>query len=82
MRNKIVVLLLASMSIGATCNGRQVAHTVLNVTEAACVLFHEEIEDEATLARACNIAEDLIPEVRKLIYARKSARAMKAKANP
>lgn len=81
MRRKIFVMLLASMTVGATCN-RSVVRTVLDVSEAACILFHDEIEDEAKLASVCNVAEALIPEVRKLVYARKTARFMKAKKTP
>jgi len=76
----ITLALVSFGCLGANCNGRQVAKTVLDVAELSCVLFHDEIEDEKTLAKACGIAEDLIPEVRKIVFARKSAASKKAAA--
>lgn len=80
LRHFALVLLVSGASLGATCNGRQVAKTVLDVAEMSCLLFHDDIEDEKTLAKMCDIAEDLIPEVRKIVFARKSAMVKKAAA--
>lgn len=71
---------LGLLTTGSTCNGRQVAKTVLDVAEMSCVLFHDEVEDEKTLATICGIAEELIPDIRKIVFARKSATAKKAAA--
>lgn len=71
---------LGLLSTASTCNGRQVAKTVLDVAEMSCLLFHDDIEDEKTLAKICGIAEELIPDVRKIVFARKSAYAKKAAA--
>ena len=76
----LVALFLGIMCTGSTCTGRQVANTALDVAEMSCLFFHDDIEDEATLAKICQISEALIPEVRKIIFARKDAMKMKAKA--
>lgn len=75
-------LTIAAAGFGATCNRQQVAHTVLDVAQTACVLLHDQIEDEAVLAKTCDVAEALIPELRKLVLARKDASAKKAAAAP
>lgn len=80
MKQHQIVLIagLSLMSAGATCTGRQIAKTVLDVAEMSCVLYHEDVEEEGKLAQICGIAEDLIPEIRKIVFARKSAAKMKA----
>lgn len=84
MKNRVgpalLLLALPLMTTGATCRAVEVAKTVLDVAELSCVLFHEEIEDDTTLAKTCGIAQELIPEVRKVIFARKQAMAKKAAA--
>lgn len=74
----VIAAAFFSSFVGATCNGKQVARNALDVAEMSCVLFHEDIQDEAALARACDIAEALIPELRKLLAAKKSAAQKKA----
>lgn len=78
----LATLAIAAAGFGATCNRQQVAYTVLDVAQTACVLLHDQIEDEATLAKTCEVAETLIPELRKLVLARKSAASKKAGASP
>lgn len=78
----VVVAALSFGCLGAHCNGTQVAKTVLDAVELSCVLFHDDIEEDAKLAKVCGIAEELLPEVRKVVFARKSAAAKKAAAQP
>lgn len=83
MKKPLTVLFAMSLGLlttASTCNGRQVAKTVLDVAEMSCVLFHDEVEDEKVLATLCGIAEELIPDIRKVVFARKSAVARKAAA--
>lgn len=78
VKGMLGVLAVASVGFGATCNRQQVTHTALDVAQATCVLLHDQIDDVSTLAQVCDVAEALIPELRKLIFARKSAAARKA----
>ena len=75
-RQMIAACVFAILGLGAMC--RPTARTVLDVAEAACILFHDDIEDEVALARACGIGEALLPELRMILSARKSAKAQKA----
>lgn len=77
----LVVLAIASVGLGATCNKHQVAQTALDVAQTTCVLLHDQIDDVSTLAKACDVAEALIPELRKLLFARKTASAKRAGAS-
>lgn len=52
--------------------------TTLDVANAACVLFHDEVEDVKILGELCGISEDFWPEVRDLVAARKQAASRKA----
>lgn len=51
---------------------------VLDAAHAACVLFHDDVDDVVVLGNVCGISEDYWPEVRKLVSARKQAAARKA----
>ena len=50
------------------------------VAEMACILVHEDIADDTTLAHVCNISDALVPELRKILSARKAAAAKKMSA--
>lgn len=50
----------------------------LDVAHAACVLFHDDVDDVAVIGKLCEIHEEEWPEVRKLVSARKQAAARKA----
>lgn len=69
-------LLAVNGCIRATPGGY--VKTVLDVAEAACVLVHDNVEDAHWLAKTCNIADDYLPEIEKLVSARKAAAAKKA----
>jgi len=69
-------LLAVNGCIRATPGGY--VKTVLDVAEAACVLVHDNVEDAHWLAKTCNIADDYLPEIEKLVSARKVAAAKKA----
>lgn len=62
-------------------NSTKVIKSVLDVTQIACVLVHDWSDDESWLAKQCDIADDYLPEVRKLVAARKKAASMKASMN-
>lgn len=68
--------LLFVLCTGATC-WKPIARTVLDVAELACIL-ESDSSDERAIAVACNVAEDLIPEVRRLLQAKKAAAQSKA----
>jgi hypothetical protein len=69
-------LLAVNGCIRATPGGY--VKTVLDVAEAACVLVHDNVDDAHWIAKACNIADDYLPEIEKLVSARKVAAARKA----
>lgn len=56
---------------------RPILKSVLDVAQVACVLVDDHLEDEHALSKACDIADDYIPEVRTLIQAKKQAAARK-----
>lgn len=59
-------------------NTTKVIKSVLDVAQIACVLVHDWSDDDSWIAKQCDIADDYLPEVRKLVAARKRAAAMKA----
>lgn len=65
---------------GATC-WKPVARGALDLVEYTCLFEHDEIQDEKVLSALCNISEDLIPEVRKVLAAKKAAAEKKAAAH-
>lgn len=69
-------ILLASTSYACI----RPAHVVgaLDAVQIACVLVSDLVEDEHQLAQICGVAEDLLPEIRKVVLARKTATAHKA----
>lgn len=71
-------ILLASTSYACI----RPAHVVgaLDAVQIACVLVSDLVEDEHKLAQICGVAEDLLPEIRKVVLARKAASAHKAAA--
>ncbi len=71
-------ILLASTSYACI----RPAHVVgaLDAVQIACVLVSDLVEDEHKLAQICGVAEDLLPEIRKVVLARKAASAHKATA--
>ncbi len=56
------------------------AVTALEGAQVACILINDVVEDEGVLARVCGISDALIPEIRKIIFARKAAAQHKASA--
>jgi hypothetical protein len=83
VRNKAVAaLVLASPFVAASMSYACVkpSHVVsaLEAAEVACILIHESVDDEHALAKACNISDALVPEVRKILFARKAAEKQKA----
>ncbi len=60
----------------------KVIKSVLDIAQIACVLVHDWSDDESWISKQCDIADDYLPEVRKLVAARKKAAAMKASMNP
>lgn len=65
---------------GATC-WKPVARGALDLVEYTCLFEHDDIQDEKVLATLCNISDDLIPEVRKVLAAKKAAADKKAAAH-
>lgn len=77
----ILVALIAILGLGANCQKptpREIANHTLDVTQVACILIQEWTSDESVVAKICNIVEEYLPEVRKIIAASKQAKAMKA----
>ncbi len=74
----VAPMLLASTSYACI----RPAHVVgaLDAVQIACVLVSDLVEDEHKLAQICGVAEDLLPEIRKVVLARKAASAHKATA--
>ncbi len=77
MKKLLPIALLAFFCTGATC-WKPIARTVLDFAELACILEQDDIQDEKALAIACNVSEDLLPEVRKVLAAKRAAAARKA----
>ena len=81
--NVALVGAVAVAGIGASCQKptpKEIAEHTLDVTQMACVLVHEFLDNESAVAKACNIATDYIPDIRKILQASKQAKAMKAAA--
>lgn len=47
--------------------------SALEVAEVTCILLNDRIDDESALAKACNISDALLPEIRKILFARKAS---------
>lgn len=71
--------LVAAMTSYACIKPSHVAGA-LEVAEVTCILLHDQVDDESALARACGISDALIPEIRKILFARKAAAKERAKA--
>lgn len=72
----VAPILLASTSYACI----RPAHIVgaLDAVQIACVLVSDMVEDEHKLAQICGVAEEMLPEIRKVVLARKTAAAHKA----
>lgn len=76
MKKVFSLTLLAFLCTGATC-WKPIARGALDLVELTCILEHDEIQDERALAVACAVSEDLLPELRKILAAKKAAAARK-----
>lgn len=52
----------------------------LDAVQIACILVSDIVEDDHVLAQMCGVSEELLPEIRKIVLARKTAAAHKASA--
>ncbi len=77
-----LTILLTSLTAACSLFTPKNVRTVLNVTEMACVIALEFNDIPEEVAHACHIADDMIPEVEKLLQARKAAAKMKASPPP
>lgn len=77
IKRKIVIagaaMALSLPIVGCSLFTKQNAKTALDALETTCVLLHNEIADVKALAEICNISQELEPELRDLIAARKIA---------
>lgn len=76
-KKTLLVMALGVMSTGATC-WKPVARTVLDMTEIACLLEMTSDRTELEIKTICKIADDLMPEVRKILEAKKMAEKKRA----
>lgn len=77
----IFALPLTLATVSYACIKPSHVVTALDAVQIACILVSETVDDEATLAKVCGVSEELIPEVRKVVLARKTAAAHKASAS-
>ncbi len=71
------LLAIASQACFST-TPKMIVKSILDVTEVACVLVDDHLEDESALAKACGITEQYLPDVRVLMQAKKQAASRKA----
>lgn len=70
---------LAAAVMSYACIKPSHVASALEVAQVACILTHEQVDDESVLAKACDISDALVPEIRKILFARKAAAKEKAK---
>lgn len=76
---KLLAIALVVSATGCALFTKQNVKTALDVVEQACVLAHGELFDVKEVAAACGIAEALIPDLEKLLEARRRAAIARAK---
>lgn len=83
---KKIVLTTAALFIinGAACAlfTPKNIKTVLDIAQMTCIIANEYRNTPVEVAHACHVAEELIPEVDKMLQAHKAAAKMKASASP
>lgn len=74
-------LIMFAVALAAACTPgqRQAARTVLDFAQTLCVVSHAA-SDDATVAQVCGITEALLPEMRKLVSAERTAAAQRVGA--
>lgn len=75
----LAIPLMLSFACGGACLRPGQAQTVLDIVQIACVLA-TDLTDERHLAQVCGVADDMLPEVRKILSAKKVAAAKRATA--
>lgn len=73
-----IVTIVGVVGFGAACITPKTVKSALDVGQVACILVNDWLDEDHAVAKACDIADDYLPEVRKLVAARKRAAAMKA----
>ncbi len=75
------LMLVAAVALpGCSLFTSQNAKTVLDVAQVACIIAHAESQD-ATVAQICGVADNLIPDLQKILgEQRKALAAAKKKA--
>lgn len=63
--------IIALALISCACWFAPVAKTALDLASAACILANASVDD-SDVAKACGIADALIPEMRKLLQAQRA----------
>lgn len=75
-----VVGALAFVVAASACTPgqRQVLRTALDITQTLCIVANAQ-SDDATVAQVCGITEALLPEMRRLASAQRTAAAQHAR---
>lgn len=72
------VLLVSIAGIGASCVKPEHVKTALDVRQYTCIILHDYLEDDNLIIKACDLADDLLPEVRKVKAASLAAKKQAA----
>lgn len=75
----LTTLAVLVVDLACTPGQRQAARTVLDFAQTLCVVSHAA-SDDATVAQVCGITEALLPEMRKLVSAERTAAAQRVGA--
>lgn len=69
-----VIMFIVATAAACTPGQKQVLRTALDFAQTLCIVAHAE-SDDATVAQVCGITEALMPEMRKLASAQRTAAA-------
>ncbi len=76
-----LVVLLASQTSACALFSPRTLRSVLDITQTACIIAHQELP-ESDVAKACDVADELIPPMRRVLAeSRKASAEAAAKAS-
>ncbi len=76
-----LVAVLASQSMACSLLSSRTLRTVLDITQTACIIAHQELP-ESDVAKVCDVADDLLPPMRRVLAeSRKASAEAAAKAS-
>lgn len=79
MKRIALIVLTLNLSACAFFTPKNI-RTALNLTQLTCVIANSFRDVPAEIAKACDVSEDFIPEIDKVLEAQKAAAKMRAPA--